>query len=74
MIKCCIYHSLTGVIVITNTFGISFALNVSIPFYLIALNERKTEVRVQFKDVPGNIFKPDQIQRNELVIRVQPGG
>ena len=22
--------------------------------------------------MPGNIFKPDQIQRNELVIRVQP--
>ena len=40
---------------------------------LLALNERKTEVRVQFKDVPGNIFKPEQIQRNELVIRVQPG-
>ena len=38
-----------------------------------ALNERKTEVRIQFKDVPGNIFTPDQIQRNELVIRVQPG-
>ncbi|KAJ8926870.1 hypothetical protein NQ314_020721 [Rhamnusium bicolor] len=36
------------------------------------LNERKAEVRVQFKDVPGDIFdgKP---KRNELVIRVQPG-
>lgn len=37
-----------------------------------ALNERKAEVRIQFKDVPGDIFdgKP---KRNELVIRVQPG-
>ena len=43
------------------------------PRYVLALNERKTEVRIQFKDVPGNIFTPDQIQRNELVIRVQPG-
>lgn len=38
-----------------------------------ALNERKTEVRVQFRDVPGNIFPAGQIKRNELVIRVQPG-
>ncbi|XP_018566611.1 glucose-6-phosphate 1-dehydrogenase isoform X2 [Anoplophora glabripennis] len=37
-----------------------------------ALNDRKAEVRIQFKDVPGDIFdgKP---KRNELVIRVQPG-
>lgn len=37
-----------------------------------ALNERKAEVRIQFKDVPGDIFhgKP---KRNELVMRVQPG-
>ncbi|XP_031336188.1 glucose-6-phosphate 1-dehydrogenase-like isoform X1 [Photinus pyralis] len=46
-----------------------------VPFILKcgkALNERKAEVRVQFKDVSGDIFdgKP---QRNELVIRVQPG-
>ncbi|KAK2184907.1 hypothetical protein NP493_249g08013 [Ridgeia piscesae] len=38
-----------------------------------ALNERKAEVRIQFHDVPGNIFCPDLVQRNELVIRVQPG-
>lgn len=38
-----------------------------------ALNERKAEVRVQLRDVPGNIFAPGSIQRNELVIRVQPG-
>lgn len=41
-------------------------------FLILALNERKAEVRIQFKDVPGDIFdgKP---KRNELVIRVQPG-
>ncbi|CAH0726560.1 unnamed protein product, partial [Brenthis ino] len=45
-----------------------------VPFILRcgkALNERKAEVRVQFKDVPGDIF--GQTKRNELVIRVQPG-
>ncbi|PRD26742.1 UNVERIFIED_CONTAM: Glucose-6-phosphate 1-dehydrogenase [Trichonephila clavipes] len=36
------------------------------------LNERKAEVRIQFKDVPGDIFN-DQCKRNELVMRVQPG-
>jgi len=35
-----------------------------------ALNEQKTEVRIQFKDIPSGIFK--DIPRNELVIRVQP--
>ena len=38
-----------------------------------ALNERKAEVRVQFRDVPNNIFGGSEIHRNELVIRVQPG-
>lgn len=40
--------------------------------HLLALNERKAEVRIQYQDVPGDIFngKP---KRNELVIRVQPG-
>lgn len=38
-------------------------------FYL-ALNEQKTEIRIQFKDVTSGIFK--DIPRNELVIRVQP--
>ena len=38
---------------------------------MIALNERKTEIRIQFHDVPGDIFE-GQAQRNELVIRVQP--
>uniref|UniRef100_UPI00398F5FF8 glucose-6-phosphate 1-dehydrogenase isoform X2 n=1 Tax=Pristiophorus japonicus TaxID=55135 RepID=UPI00398F5FF8 len=36
-----------------------------------ALNERKAEVRLQFRDVPGDIFQ-QQCKRNELVIRVQP--
>ena len=36
-----------------------------------ALNERKAEVRIQFKDVPGDIFE-GKCQRNEMVIRLQP--
>lgn len=36
-----------------------------------ALNERKAEVRIQFKDVAGDIFD-NTCSRNELVIRVQP--
>ncbi len=35
-----------------------------------ALNQQKTEIRIQFKDVTSGIFK--DIPRNELVIRVQP--
>lgn len=30
-------------------------------------------MRVQFRDVPGNIFGESEMYRNELVIRVQPG-
>ncbi|KAJ3081951.1 Glucose-6-phosphate 1-dehydrogenase, partial [Quaeritorhiza haematococci] len=44
-----------------------------VPFILKcgkALNEQKVEIRIQFQDVPGNIY-PDT-SRNELVIRVQP--
>jgi glucose-6-phosphate 1-dehydrogenase len=37
---------------------------------IIALNEQKTEIRIQFNDVTSGIFK--DIPRNELVIRVQP--
>ena len=41
-------------------------------FYVhAALNERKAEVRVQFRDVPGDIFD-GKGKRNELVIRLQP--
>ncbi|TPX47768.1 glucose-6-phosphate dehydrogenase (NADP+) [Synchytrium endobioticum] len=36
-----------------------------------ALNERKAEIRIQFADVPGNIYGAD-VARNELVLRVQP--
>lgn len=36
-----------------------------------ALNERKAEVRLQFRDVAGDIFQR-QCKRNELVVRVQP--
>ncbi|XP_060575474.1 glucose-6-phosphate 1-dehydrogenase X-like isoform X1 [Ruditapes philippinarum] len=46
-----------------------------VPFILRcgkALNERKAEVRVQFKEVPGDIFSEGKVKRNELVIRVQP--
>ncbi|XP_049874522.1 glucose-6-phosphate 1-dehydrogenase [Pectinophora gossypiella] len=46
-----------------------------VPFILRcgkALNERKAEVRIQYKDVPGDIFD-GHAKRNELVIRVQPG-
>jgi len=45
-----------------------------VPFILKcgkALNERKAEVRIQYKDVPGDIFNGQSV-RNELVIRVQP--
>lgn len=39
--------------------------------FLPALNERKAEVRIQFRDVPGDIFD-GKCRRNELVIRLQP--
>lgn len=45
-----------------------------VPFILRcgkALNERKAEVRLQFTDVPGDIFN-ERCHRNELVVRVQP--
>lgn len=46
----------------------------TVPFILKcgkALNDKKVEIRVQFKDVPGNTLFPD-IARNELVVRIQP--
>lgn len=40
------------------------------------LNEKKAEVRIQFRDVPGGMFDEDihqsNLARDELVIRVQP--
>ena len=44
-----------------------------VPFILKcgkALNERKAEVRIQYRDVPGDIFN-GMAKRNELVLRVQ---
>jgi len=46
-----------------------------VPFILKAgkaLSSRKAEIRVQFKDVPGDIFKCKKQGRNEFVIRLQP--
>ncbi|PVD24608.1 hypothetical protein C0Q70_15092 [Pomacea canaliculata] len=46
-----------------------------VPFILRcgkALNERKAEVRLQFRNVSGDIFPQGAVKRNELVIRVQP--
>ncbi|XP_022154181.1 glucose-6-phosphate 1-dehydrogenase, cytoplasmic isoform [Momordica charantia] len=37
-----------------------------------ALSSRKADIRVQFKDVPGDIFKCKKQGRNEFVIRLQP--
>ncbi|KAG0330073.1 Glucose-6-phosphate 1-dehydrogenase [Dissophora globulifera] len=45
-----------------------------VPFVLKcgkALDQQKTEIRIQFKDVAGNLFQ--SLSRNEIVIRVQPG-
>lgn len=45
-----------------------------VPFILKAgkaLEERLTEVRIQLRSVPGNLFGSD-VPRNELVIRIQP--
>ncbi|KAJ3155862.1 Glucose-6-phosphate 1-dehydrogenase [Geranomyces variabilis] len=44
-----------------------------VPFILKcgkALDQQKTEIRIQFQDVPGNIYP--SVMRNELVVRVQP--
>jgi glucose-6-phosphate 1-dehydrogenase len=46
-----------------------------VPFFLRcgkALNERKAEVRIQYKEVAGDIFKKGELKRDELVLRVQP--
>jgi len=46
-----------------------------VPFFLKcgkAVNERKAEVRIQYRDVAGDIFNQGSLKRNELVIRVQP--
>ncbi|CAB3409952.1 unnamed protein product [Caenorhabditis bovis] len=46
-----------------------------VPFFLRcgkALNEKKAEVRIQFKEVNGDIYPPGELKRSELVMRVQP--
>uniref|UniRef100_A0A8R1DN30 glucose-6-phosphate dehydrogenase (NADP(+)) n=1 Tax=Caenorhabditis japonica TaxID=281687 RepID=A0A8R1DN30_CAEJA len=37
-----------------------------------ALNEKKAEVRIQFKEVSGDIYPSGELKRSELVMRVQP--
>lgn len=57
-----------------RTAPLIFCYSSGVPFILRcgkALNERKAEVRLQFTDVPGDIFD-ERCQRNELVVRVQP--
>ncbi|XP_039262915.2 glucose-6-phosphate 1-dehydrogenase-like [Styela clava] len=65
---------------ITPTFAVS-RFNIcnerwdGVPFIMKcgkAMNERKAEVRIQFRPVPGDIFDDGQLKRNELVVRVQP--
>ncbi|CAJ0937723.1 unnamed protein product, partial [Mesorhabditis belari] len=36
------------------------------------LDEKKSEVRIQFREVPGDIYAPGELKRTELVIRVAP--
>lgn len=48
------------------------ALIYSTHFCITALNERKAEVRVQYKEVPGDIYPQGELKRTELVMRVQP--
>lgn len=46
-----------------------------VPFILKAgksLESKKAEIRVQFKDVPGDIYKCQKQGRNEFVMRLQP--
>jgi len=48
-----------------------------VPFVLKAgkaLNERKAEMRIQFKDAPAAsyLFQGEKCPRNELVMRMQP--
>lgn len=56
----------------TDLYDIQILICVLVSESIIALNERKTEIRIQFTDVPGDIFH-GKTKRNELVIRVQPG-
>lgn len=45
-----------------------------VPFIISAgkaLDQTVSEVRIQFKQIPGNIFK-NACKKNELIIRIQP--
>lgn len=37
-----------------------------------ALNDRKAEIRIQFKPKPNNLFSDSAVHSNELVISIQP--
>ena len=55
------------------TGNLTLILIIGVPFIIKAgkaLNESKAEVRIQFKEVPGDFFPG--ISRNELVVRIQP--
>lgn len=47
-----------------------------VPFILKcgkALNERKAEIRIQFREPPNALFRgPAAAHNNELVLRIQP--
>ncbi|CAN1321772.1 Glucose-6-phosphate 1-dehydrogenase, cytoplasmic isoform [Linum perenne] len=46
-----------------------------VPFILKAgkaMGSKKADIRIQFKDVPGDIFKCEKQGRNEFVMRLQP--
>lgn len=61
-------------LIFDQTTWLPLSLSPGVPFILRcgkALNERKAEVRLQFTEVPGDIFN-SQCRRNELVVRVQP--
>jgi glucose-6-phosphate 1-dehydrogenase len=58
-------------------FAVNNARWAGVPFVMKAgkaLNERKCEIRIQFKEPPGSasMFAGNKVPLNELVIRVQP--
>ncbi|MGU9560574.1 hypothetical protein ACQXW1_17525, partial [Lactiplantibacillus pentosus] len=45
-----------------------------VPFFILAgkaLNESRIEVRIQFKNVAGNVFG-EHLKNNMLILRIQP--
>ncbi len=70
------YHLFSGQVnFLPNTIN-----NLYVVFLGKALNEKKAEIRIQFRDAPGGMFDKDilehdqngKLARDELVIRVQP--